>query len=95
MYTHQIGLPAGLEPRHAQLDELVAAGRVAFYELRGSREVALYWRGLPAGGSVELPLDLVAVMPGRFTGEASCVYPYYTEEDTFWVAGASVEVVAA
>src|SRR5262249_21351716 len=65
-----IGLPGGLEPRHEQLKELVKAEKIAAYEVIG-REVVLYWRSLKAGEKVELPISLVAAVPGTYTGPAS------------------------
>ena len=87
-----IGIPGGLEVRHDQLKELVKAGRVAAYEVLG-REVVLYWRSLAGEQRVELPLSLVAVIPGRYTGPASRTYQYYTDEFKHWVGGLKVEIV--
>ena len=58
-----IGIPGGLEVRHDQLKELVKSGKVAAYEVIG-RDVVLYWRSLDAEQTVELPLSLVAAIPG-------------------------------
>ncbi|MAE67737.1 MAG: A-macroglobulin complement component [Phycisphaeraceae bacterium] len=79
-----VGLPGGLEVRHDQLKELVAAGTIAAYEVLG-REVVLYWRSLEAGRKVEVPLSLVAAVPGHFTAPASRAYLYYTDEHKHWV----------
>ncbi len=65
-----IGIPGGLEVRHDQLKELVNAERIAAYEVIG-RDVVLYWRELPAEGTVELPISLEAAVPGTYTGPAS------------------------
>jgi len=78
-----IGLPGGLEPRHDQLKELVKAGRIAAYEVSG-REVVLYWRGMDAGQSFQLPIQVIAAVPGEYTGPASRAYLYYTDEDKQW-----------
>lgn len=86
-----IGLPGGLEVRHDQLKELVKAGTVAAYEVIG-REVVLYWRSLPTEARVSLPLSVVAAVPGRYTGPASRIYQYYTDEHKHWVAGLQVEI---
>ena len=86
-----IGLPGGLEPRHDQLKELVNKGRIAAYEVLG-RDVVLYWRGLGPGQTVELPLSLVAAVPGEYTGPASRAYLYYTDEDKVWLPGLQVRV---
>lgn len=86
-----VGLPGGLEPRHDQLKELVKAGTIAAYEVRG-REVILYWRQLQPKQKVELPLSLVAAVPGTYTAPASRAYLYYTDEYKCWRPGLSVEI---
>src|SRR4029077_4276915 len=75
-----IGIPGGLEVRHDQLKELVSSGKIAAYEVIG-REVILYWRSLQANDKFDLPLSLVAAVPGSYTGPASRAYLYYTDEN--------------
>jgi uncharacterized protein YfaS (alpha-2-macroglobulin family) len=86
-----IGLPGGLEPRHDQLKELVKKGTIDAYEVLG-REVVLYWRGMAADGKVEVPLSLIAAVPGTYTGPASRTYLYYTDEFKQWVPGVKVSI---
>ncbi|MBS0264020.1 MAG: A-macroglobulin complement component [Planctomycetes bacterium] len=86
-----IGIPGGLEVRHDQLKDLVKAGTIAAYEVLG-HELALYWRALPPEERVSLPISLVAAVPGRYTGQASRAYLYYTNEDKFWAPGLQVEI---
>ena len=86
-----VGLPGGLEPRHDQLKELVKARKIAAYEVLG-REVVLYWRELQGGQKVELPISLVAAVPGTYTGPASRAYLYYTDEHKHWVGGLKVAI---
>ncbi len=86
-----IGIPAGLEPRHDQLKELVKAGRIDSYEVTG-QEVVLYWRALKAGQVVELPLSLKAAIPGQYAAPASRAYLYYTDELKSWVPGLNITV---
>jgi len=88
-----IGVPGGLEVRHDQLKELVKAGKIDAYEVLG-REVVLYWRALKAEERVDLPLSLVAAIPGRFTAPASRAYLYYTDEHKHWLDGLQAEVLA-
>jgi hypothetical protein len=88
-----VGLPGGLEPRHDQLKELVKKGRIDAYEVRG-REVVLYWRTLPAEVKVDVPLSLIAAVPGTYTGPASRAYLYYTDEFKQWIDGVKVEISA-
>ncbi len=86
-----VGLPGGLEVRADQLKELVSAGRIAAYEVRG-REVVLYWRSLEADQVVKLPLSATAAVPGTYTGPASRAYLYYTDEDKQWQPGMGVTI---
>lgn len=86
-----IGLPGGLEPRHDQLKELVKRGTIDSYEVLG-REVVLYWRAIAAGAKVQVPLSLVAAVPGSYTGQASRAYLYYTDEHKAWVDGVHIEI---
>jgi uncharacterized protein YfaS (alpha-2-macroglobulin family) len=88
-----VGLPGGLEPRHDQLKELVKKHTIDAYEVLG-REVVLYWRSLAAEQKVEVPLSLIAAIPGTYTGPASRAYLYYTDEHKQWVDGAKVTVKA-
>lgn len=88
-----VGLPGGLEPRHDQLKELVKKGTIDAYEVRG-REVVLYWRTMDKNAKVEVPLSLVAAIPGNYTGPASRTYLYYTDEHKKWVDGVQVEITA-
>jgi hypothetical protein len=86
-----IGVPGGLEVRHDQLKELVEAQKIAAYEVRG-REVILYWRSLKGEERVEVPLSLVAAVPGAYTAPASRAYLYYTDEHKTWTDGMKVEI---
>ncbi len=86
-----VGIPGGLEVRHDQLKELRDKGTIAAYEVRG-RDIVLYWRDMEAGREIELPLSLVAAVPGTYTGPASRTYLYYTDEYKHWVDGMQVEI---
>jgi uncharacterized protein YfaS (alpha-2-macroglobulin family) len=86
-----VGIPGGLEVRHDQLKELVKAGKIATYEVLG-RDLVLYWRSLAGGESVELPISVLAAIPGNYTGPASRAYLYYTDEDKKWSDGLRVEI---
>ncbi|TWU41134.1 MG2 domain-containing protein [Novipirellula artificiosorum] len=78
-----LGVPAGLEPRTAHLDELNAAGQFDYYELRG-REVVLYWRMMKPNETKSIRFDVTAEIPGSYTGPASRAYLYYTSEQKQW-----------
>jgi len=86
-----VGIPGGLEVRHDQLKELVKSGKIDAYEVMG-REVVLYWRHLKAKDKFELPLSLVAAIPGTYTGPASRAYAYYTDEYKNWAPGLQVSI---
>ncbi len=86
-----LGLPAGLEPRTEQLDELKEKGTIDYYETR-PREVICYWRSLAPKKQVDLTLDLVAAIPGRYVGPASRAYLYYTAEQKQWADPVEVEI---
>jgi len=83
MTLARIGLPGGLAFQTWQLKELKDKKLIAFYETR-PREVVLYLRQLKPGETRELPLDLVATVPGEYTGPASRAYLYYTDEHKDW-----------
>jgi hypothetical protein len=86
-----LGLPAGLQPREKQLDELKKAGVIDFYETR-AREIVFYWRSLDPNQKIPLRLDLVAEWPGQFTAPASRAYLYYTAERKQWCEPLKVTV---
>jgi hypothetical protein len=86
-----VGIPSGLEVRHDQLKELVKSGRIDAYEVIG-REVVLYWRFLKAKDKFDLPLSLIAAIPGSYTGPASRAYLYYTDEYKHWAPGLTVNI---
>jgi len=86
-----VGIPAGLQVRHDQLKELVAANRISAYEVIDS-ELILYWRALKAQEKRVIPVTFTAAIPGSYTGPASRAYLYYTDEEKVWVKGQSVTV---
>jgi uncharacterized protein YfaS (alpha-2-macroglobulin family) len=86
-----VGIPGGLEVRHDQLKELVKSGKIDAYEVIG-REVVLYWRYIKPNDKFDLPLSLVAAVPGNYTGPASRAYLYYTDEFKNWAPGLKVSI---
>ncbi|HTW94404.1 MAG TPA: MG2 domain-containing protein [Tepidisphaeraceae bacterium] len=88
-----IGLPGGLEVRQDQLKELVKAGRIAAFEVRG-REVILYWRDMQPRAALQIPLSVVATVPGTYTAPASRAYLYYADDYKDWVPGVQVRIAA-
>src|SRR5213594_3412902 len=88
-----VGIPGGLEVRHDQLKELIKSGRIDAYEVIG-REVVLYWRYLKAKDTFDVPLSLVAAIPGSYTGPASRAYLYYTDEFKNWASGLTVNITS-
>ncbi|MBW2255207.1 MAG: hypothetical protein JRI25_11485, partial [Deltaproteobacteria bacterium] len=87
----RIGLPAGLEAQTWQLEQFQERGEIAFFETR-PREVTLYWDGLHEDDAHMVVLDLVATVPGIFTGPASSAYPYYNDDEKAWDAGLQVTI---
>ncbi len=86
-----IGLPGGVEPVAADLDELQEAGTFDFYELRG-REVIFYWRTIEPRAIKEVDFTVTATIPGKYTGPASRAYLYYTAEQKHWIEPLAVEI---
>ena len=87
----RVGIPGGLTWQTWQLKELRDRGLIAFYETR-PREVVLYLDGMGPGEVVDLPLDLVATVPGSYTGPASSAYLYYTNDQKTWAEGLRVTI---
>ena len=56
------------------------------------RNVVLYWREMAAKQSVELPISLIAAIPGTYTGPASQSYLYYTDEHRQWASPLKVQI---
>jgi hypothetical protein len=71
---------------------LVKAGKIDAYEVIG-REVVLYWRFLKANDTFDIPLSLVAAIPGTYTAPASRAYLYYTDEYKSWAPGLKVNII--
>ena len=88
-----VGVPGGLEVRHDQLKEFVKSETVAFYETKG-RDIVFYWRYFKENEKKEFNVDLIAAVPGKYTGPASRAYLYYTNEYKSWNDGVSVEIVS-
>ena len=91
MTLARVGLPGGLTFQTWQLKELRDKKLIDFYETR-AREVILYFRAMKPGETREIPLDLVATVPGHYTGPASSAYLYYTDEHKTWVKPMTVTV---
>ncbi|EPX65066.1 hypothetical protein D187_000491 [Cystobacter fuscus DSM 2262] len=85
------GVPGGLEVRHDQLKELVKKQTVDAYEVLG-RDVVLYWRGMEPRKKLEVPLSLIAAVPGTYTGPASRAYLYYADDHKTWRDGLKVSI---
>jgi hypothetical protein len=88
-----VGLPAGLTlPEDMkQLKDYARLrnggtekGLIGAWEVRG-REVVLYWRDLAPKQQIEVPLDLICRVPGKYRGPASRAYLYYNADQKHWV----------
>jgi uncharacterized protein YfaS (alpha-2-macroglobulin family) len=91
MTIARIGLPGGLVSQDWQLKKLREDGKIAFFETR-AREVIVYFRALAPSASLEVPLDLIATVPGSYTAPASTAYLYYTDEHKVWVEPLKVDI---
>ena len=85
MTLARVGLPGGLTFQTWQLKELKEKGLIGFYETR-PREVILYLRDMKPSEVKQIPLDLVAMVPGEYTGPASSAYLYYSNDQKTWAA---------
>jgi uncharacterized protein YfaS (alpha-2-macroglobulin family) len=94
MTLARIGLPAGLEPRADQLEELRESGAIGYYETR-PREVTIYFRDMAPSAKKRIDLDLVAAIPGRFEGPATSAYLYYGDDQKDWAAPMRIRIDAA
>lgn len=86
-----IGLPAGLEPRGEQLQQLKKQAAVDQFAI-GPRQVALYWRTMSGRQKIALRLELVASASGRFQGPASMGYLYHSPDARSYAAPLALEV---
>jgi hypothetical protein len=87
----RLGLPGGLAFQNWQLKELREKGQIAFFETR-AREVIFYLRDMKPGEEKKLAIDLVAAVPGRYTGPASSAYLYYDDSHKQWAAPLKVTI---
>ena len=87
----RLGLPGGLTFQNWQLKELREKGQIAFFETR-AREVILYFRDMKPGEVKKIAIDLVASVPGTYTGPASSAYLYYNDTDKSWAAPLAIGI---
>ncbi|MEZ4239178.1 MAG: alpha-2-macroglobulin family protein [Myxococcota bacterium] len=91
MTVARIGLPAGTQAQPWQLEVIRRTGAADFVET-GTSEVVLYWRALAPGAVQEVALDLIADVPGRFTGQSSSAWLYYDDAARAWADPVAVRV---
>jgi hypothetical protein len=91
MTLARVGIPGGLTFQTWQLKELKDKGLIDFFETR-EREVVLYFRSMAPSKKVDVPLELMAAVPGTFVAPASRAYLYYTDEHKNWAAPTTVTV---
>jgi uncharacterized protein YfaS (alpha-2-macroglobulin family) len=91
MTLARLGVPGGLTFQNWQLKELREKGQVAFFETR-AREVILYFRDLKPGEVKKIAIDLVASVPGTYTGPASSAYLYYNDADKSWATPLPIRI---
>ena len=78
-----LGIPAGLSLQPWQLKQLMDQNRCDYYEIMDGMAV-FYFRGLEAGESRTIALDLRADIPGSFDAPASQAFLYYSNEQRVW-----------
>ena len=97
-----VGLPGGLSlpedmkqlKDHARLrEDGKAPGLISAWEIRG-RELILYWRDLAPKQKIEVPIDLIARVPGSYRGPASRAYLYYNADHKYWIDPLQVTIAA-
>jgi hypothetical protein len=101
MATAVIGLPGGMTlpedmkqlKLYCRQPEDGSRPLVSAFEVRG-RELVLYWRDLAPGQKIQVPLDLIARVPGEYTGPASRGYLYYNADHKHWVDPLHVTIAA-
>ncbi len=101
MATAIVGIPAGLSlPEDLkQLREYIrtpedgSRPQLGAFEIRG-RELVLYWRDLAPRQKIELPIDLIARVPGEYSGPASRAYLYYNADFKHWIEPLTVTIRA-
>jgi hypothetical protein len=91
MTLARVGIPAGLTFQPWQLKQLREKGLVAFWESR-AREVILYFRDMQPNEVKRIPIDLIATVPGSYTGPASSAYLYYNDDHKTWVDALAVRI---
>ncbi|MDP2339732.1 MAG: MG2 domain-containing protein [Deltaproteobacteria bacterium] len=91
MTLARIGIPGGLVYQDWQLKKLREDKKIAFYETR-AREVILYFRDLGPSEEKQIPIDLIAQVPGSYEGPASSAYLYYTDEHKTWADPLKMEI---
>lgn len=92
MATAIVGIPAGLSlPEdlkqmrdYSRTPEDGSRPQLGAFEIRG-RELVLYWRDLAPKEKIELPVDLIARVPGVYSGPASRAYLYYNADSKHWI----------
>ena len=96
-----LGLPGGLTvpedmkqlKQYTRVPEDGSRPLVSAFEVRG-RELVLYWRDLAPGQKIDVPLDLIARVPGEYSGPASRGYLYYNADHKHWVDPLRVTIKA-
>ena len=101
MATVILGLPGGLTvpedmkqlKQYTRVPEDGSRPLVSAFEIRG-RELVLYWRDLAPDQTIQVPLDLIARIPGEYSGPASRGYLYYNADHKHWVEPLQVKIAA-
>jgi hypothetical protein len=94
----KVAVTAALAKRSVKIGEGVRLTAVVENRTQGgipmtlARVGILYWRAMAPAARKEVPLDLVATVPGHFVAPATSGYLYYTNEHKSWSAPVDVTV---
>ncbi len=94
-----VGLPAGLIvpedlkqlKEHCRLPIDGKQPLLSAFEIIG-RELVLYWRDMAKDQEIEVPIDLIARVPGQYRGPASRAYLYYNADRKHWIEPLGVTI---
>jgi len=87
----KIGIPSALSVQPWQLKELQEKRVFDYYEIFNNYLV-LYFVGLQESGTIDIPFDLKAEIPGTYEAPASSAYLYYTNEDKTFAQGLKIVI---
>lgn len=88
-----LAIPAGLSLQPWQLKQLSDEKQCDYYEI-WNNQIVFYFRGIAAGETRTINLDLRADIPGSYESPASQAYLYYSNEHRVWSRPERVTIAA-